>query len=66
MRLPNFLVIGAAKSGTTSLHEYLNEHPDVFMSPIKEPGFFAFEGHDLDFKGPGDDWIMRLGTATGS
>lgn len=38
--LPNLLIIGAAKSGTTSLHEYLNQHPDIFMSRPKEPRFF--------------------------
>jgi hypothetical protein len=38
--LPNFYVIGAAKSGTTSLHKYLGEHPDIHMSDYKEPNFF--------------------------
>ena len=38
--LPNLLVIGAMKSGTTSLHDYLNMHPDIFMSEIKELDFF--------------------------
>jgi hypothetical protein len=47
MKEPNFLVIGAGKSGTTSLYEYLNEHPDVFMSPVKETNFFALEGEQL-------------------
>jgi hypothetical protein len=41
--LPNFLVLGAARCGTTSLHYYLAEHPDVCMSSIKEPNFFLFE-----------------------
>lgn len=37
----DFLIIGAQKSGTTSLHEYLDKHQDIFMSkPLKEPGFF--------------------------
>lgn len=44
--LPNFLVIGAPKAGTTSIHEYLREHPDVFMSPIKEPHFFCYPSLD--------------------
>jgi len=35
-------VIGAAKAGTTSLHWYLAEHPDVFMTPVKDPSFFAY------------------------
>jgi len=39
--IPNLFIIGAMKSGTTSLHEYLNEHPDIFMSTVKEPGYFA-------------------------
>jgi hypothetical protein len=39
--LPNFLIVGAAKSGTTSLYEYLRQHPDVYMSPIKEPGYYC-------------------------
>lgn len=47
--LPNLVIIGAAKAGTTSLHAYLDEHPDVQMSPIKEPQFFQ----DPD----GDEWI---------
>lgn len=42
-RFPDFLVIGAGKSGTTSLNEYLKEHPQIFMSHRKEPNFFAFE-----------------------
>jgi Sulfotransferase domain len=41
MRLPNFLIIGAAKSGTTTLYEYLCRHPQIFMSTPKEPEFFA-------------------------
>ena len=39
MILPNLLIVGAAKSGTTSLHNYLNQHPDIFMSQHKEPHF---------------------------
>ena len=39
MALPNLLIVGAAKSGTTSLHNYLNQHPDVFMCSPKEPHF---------------------------
>jgi hypothetical protein len=41
MPLPNFLVIGAAKAGTTSLYHYLRAHPDIYMSPIKEPRYFS-------------------------
>jgi len=46
-RMPNFLLIGAAKSGTTSLFNYLGQHPDIYVSAIKEPGFFAFTKNDI-------------------
>lgn len=42
MRLPNFVIIGAAKSGTTALYWYLQDHPEVYMSPLKETNFFAY------------------------
>jgi Sulfotransferase family len=41
--LPNFVVIGAMKAGTTSLHRYLREHPQVFMPEEKELDFFVAE-----------------------
>src|SRR5437868_4814595 len=41
--LPTFIVIGAMKAGTTSLHLYLDEHPQVFMARPKELNFFAEE-----------------------
>lgn len=41
---PNFLVIGAAKSGTSAMYAILEQHPEIFMSPIKEPHYFAFAG----------------------
>jgi Sulfotransferase family len=40
-KLPNFIIAGAPKSGTTSLYHYLRQHPQVYLSPIKEPTFFA-------------------------
>jgi hypothetical protein len=40
--LPNFVVVGTAKGGTTALYWYLAEHPEVFMSPVKETNFFAW------------------------
>ena len=41
--MPNFLVVGAARSATTSLHYYLQQHPKITMSTVKEPNFFAFD-----------------------
>lgn len=40
-RRPNTFIVGAPKSGTTSLYEYLEDHPDIYMSPVKEPAFFS-------------------------
>ena len=39
INLPNLLIVGAAKCGTTSLHNYLKQHPDIFMTEHKEPHF---------------------------
>ena len=52
MTLPTFLVIGAAKSGTTALTHYLRQHPDVYMSPVKGCNFFAVEGARVMQGGP--------------
>jgi hypothetical protein len=38
---PNFFIIGAPKAGTTSLYQYLKQHPDIFMSSVKEPHYFS-------------------------
>jgi Sulfotransferase domain len=43
MKLPNFFLVGTAKAGTTSVHYYLSQHPDVLMSNPKEPTFFQTE-----------------------
>ena len=48
-RLPNFFIIGAPKAGTTSLYHYLDQHPEIFMSAIKEPHFFADEIREEHF-----------------
>jgi hypothetical protein len=55
MTLPNFLIVGAAKSGTTALYHYLGQHPQVYLAPQKETNFFAFEGQEVWFRGPGDE-----------
>ena len=48
MTMPNFFIIGAPSCGTTSLHYYLQQHPQIFMSKLKEPHFFSFS--DKQFK----------------
>jgi len=44
--MPNFLLIGTQKGGTTSLYSYLKQHPQVYMSPLKEPLYFMTSGMD--------------------
>ncbi|MDD7986891.1 sulfotransferase domain-containing protein [Lentisphaera marina] len=44
MNTPNLFIPGAGKSGTSSLHEYLNQHPDISMSAIKEPHYLSNTG----------------------
>ena len=56
--LPNFLIVGAGKSGTTSIYNYLLQHPSIFMSSVKEPKFFSF-GKDRTYNGPGDHLAER-------
>ena len=53
--LPNFFIVGAAKSGTSSLFHYLDSHPDVFMSRVKEPHYLCSDFFPDDFTGPGDE-----------
>lgn len=50
--LPNFLILGAARSGTTTLYKYLDKHPQVFMSALKETYFFGIEGETLNYQDP--------------
>ena len=45
MRKPGLFIVGHPRTGTSSLHDYLNQHPEIFMSPIKEPNFFAKDFH---------------------
>jgi hypothetical protein len=42
-KLPDFFLVGAPKAGTTALYRYLDQHPGIYMSPIKEPHFLADE-----------------------
>lgn len=44
--LPNFLLVGAAKCGTTSLAAYLQQHPGIFIPEIKEPDYFCLPEYD--------------------
>ncbi|MBN2394957.1 MAG: sulfotransferase [Candidatus Atribacteria bacterium] len=49
MTIPNFFLVGAAKAGTTSFYNYLNQHPEIYMCPIKEPHYFCKDIRCKDF-----------------
>lgn len=60
----NFMVIGAVKAGTTSVYHYLQEHPQVYLSPIKETKFFQWDGEERRFSGPLDQKIYEMSIKT--
>lgn len=59
MRLPTFLIIGAARSGTWSLYQYLGQHPQIYMSSEKEPDYFVHGERQFDLRGPGWKQVAR-------
>lgn len=62
--LPNFLIIGMAKAGTSALYAALKQHPRIFTSPVKEPRFFAFENDPPRFGGPAFHDYIQYPTLT--
>lgn len=56
--LPNFLVVGASKSGTSSLYHYLKQHPDIFLSEKQKEGRFFSQMVNC-FDGPGDTIVEK-------
>jgi len=59
MALPDFLVAGVPKAGTTALHAALSRHPGLYLSPVKEPKFFLTDGPPPTKGGPGDALTYR-------
>ena len=62
MTMPNFILVGAAKSGTSSLYYYLKQHPQIFMPASrdrKEPDFFTLEGESRERIGPNGTFTMK-------
>lgn len=57
--IPNFLIVGAAKCGTSSLHNYLGQHPQIFMSTPKEPRFISSQVTAFPLNGPGDHKVEK-------
>ena len=66
-RLPQFVIAGAPKAGTTALHAALATHPGLYLSPVKEPKYYLTDGRPPSRdtqRGPGDshsagEWIWR-------
>jgi hypothetical protein len=66
-RLPQFVIAGAPKAGTTALHAALATHPELYLSPVKEPKYYLTDGRPPPRekqRGPGDahsaqEWIWR-------
>jgi hypothetical protein len=66
-RLPQFVIAGAPKAGTTALHSALTTHPELYLSPVKEPKYYLTDGRPpprSGQRGPGDahsaqEWIWR-------
>ena len=60
MTLPNFIMIGVAKAGTTSFFHYLDEHPQVYMTPIKATNYFGYEdARDWKWQDEGEAPMLR-------
>ena len=69
---PNLFVVGAVKSGTTSLWAYLKQHPDIFFPEMKEPHYFTHphpapeQRHCIRYIATEDDYLRLYGTCDGS
>ncbi|MBI2487108.1 MAG: sulfotransferase [Deltaproteobacteria bacterium] len=62
VKLPNFLIVGTAKSGTTSIYQYLKQHPEIYVPANKEPRFFV----SSEFKeiNPNDPFYKYINNTT--
>jgi hypothetical protein len=60
MTVPNFLIIGAHKAGTSSLHRYLQQHPEIFLPTLKEPRFFSYDPDAADVEPSPYAWGPRV------
>jgi hypothetical protein len=56
---PNLLLVGAAKSGTTSLYQHLSNSKSIFFPETKEPKYFTKKNNEYSKLGPGDKWAMK-------
>lgn len=60
MTAPNFLIIGAHKAGTSSLHRYLQQHPEIFMPALKETRFFSYDPDGAEVEPSPYAWGPRV------
>lgn len=51
MKLPNFIIFGVQKAGTTSIYTYLKQHPQIYMSPVKETNFWSTDSKNIEPNG---------------
>ncbi|MBD3418641.1 MAG: sulfotransferase [Chitinivibrionales bacterium] len=58
--LPNFLIVGAAKAGTTAVAHLLSQHPNIYISPLKEPKYISSKFIQFPLNGPGDDFVENF------
>jgi len=64
---PNFLIVGAAKSGTTALADYLRQHRDIYIPQVKEPRYFISEIiSEISEEDPQKEYIKETSTLTGA
>lgn len=56
---PNFLVVGAAKAGTTALYYYLKQHPEIGFPNLKEPKYFSSQALTFPHNGIGDKSVDK-------
>ena len=54
LKLPNFFLVGAAKAGTTAVYAYISQHPEIYLSPLKEPKHLSISANKFPHNGPGD------------
>jgi len=59
MTSPNFLIVGAARSGTTSLYYYLQQHPEIGFAKERDSMYFSLKQLNIPHNGPGDDKIDK-------
>ena len=65
MKHPNFFIVGAPKCGTTSMYHYLDQHPDIFIPPTKEPRYFISDTiSSINDQDPIKEYLLRTSVFT--